>query len=232
MAKALRNLKLYPTVERFQWSFKTLRNSYFRSIKIAKTDCQNTFLEKAQGKDVFKALQYTKKKSTRQIPPLSFQGEMREDFEEQCEALIETLFPPLPSTDPPNWESYQAKNWEFLALEEVEVKTAIFKGKKTAPGPDQMQFIVLQKAYQLAPVKIIFCKIYSILLQVRYYPKIQREAIGVALAKFHKDDYSLPKSYRIISLLNCLGKVLERIITYRLGYLASTRLLLDESQIV
>ena len=33
---------------------------------------------------------------------------------------------------------------------------------------------------------------------------------------------SLPKSYRIISLLNCLGKISEKIIARRLAFLANT----------
>jgi len=46
-----------------------------------------------------------------------------------------------------------------------------------------------------------------------------------------KPDYSIPKAYRVISLLNCLGKVSERILARRLGYLAETTDLLHPSQI-
>lgn len=34
---------------------------------------------------------------------------------------------------------------------------------------------------------------------------------GATLPKPGKDDYSLAKSYRVISLLNCLGKAVEKI---------------------
>lgn len=46
-----------------------------------------------------------------------------------------------------------------------------------------------------------------------------------------KADTAAPRSYHIISLLNCLGKVLERITAKRLGFLAETTNLLDPSQI-
>lgn len=51
------------------------------------------------------------------------------------------------------------------------------------------------------------------------------------MKKPSKPDYSQPKAYRIISLLNCLGKISERIIAKRLGYLAKVSNLLDSSQI-
>jgi hypothetical protein len=47
----------------------------------------------------------------------------------------------------------------------------------------------------------------------------------------NKKDYSLPKAYRVISLLNCLGKAFEKILATRLSYLAETGDLLQETQI-
>ena len=64
-----------------------------------------------------------------------------------------------------------------------------------------------------------------------YQPKIWRETKVVILPKANKEDYSLPKSYRLVSLLNCLGKTLEKILATRLGYLANTTSLLQDSQL-
>ncbi len=46
-----------------------------------------------------------------------------------------------------------------------------------------------------------------------------------------KRNWLEPKSYRIISLLNCLGKIAEKIIAVRLTYLAETTDLLHFNQI-
>ncbi|MFL5833327.1 MAG: RNA-directed DNA polymerase [Solirubrobacterales bacterium] len=51
------------------------------------------------------------------------------------------------------------------------------------------------------------------------------------LKKPNKPDYSSLKAYRVISLLNCLGKVSERILAQRLSYLAETTSLLHPTQI-
>jgi hypothetical protein len=55
--------------------------------------------------------------------------------------------------------------------------------------------------------------------------------IGVILLKVNKKDYSLLKAYRVISLLNCLGKAFEKILAIRLSYLAETGDLLQKTQI-
>ena len=51
------------------------------------------------------------------------------------------------------------------------------------------------------------------------------------IKKFNKENYSDPKSYRIISLLNCLDKISERIIAERLAYIAEVTDLLYFDQI-
>jgi hypothetical protein len=53
----------------------------------------------------------------------------------------------------------------------------------------------------------------------------------VILLKVNKKDYSLPKAYRVISLLNCLEKAFEKILATRLSYLAKTGDLLQETHI-
>jgi hypothetical protein len=68
-----------------------------------------------------------------------------------------------------------------------------------------------------------FVTLYSYLFTYGYHPQAWREAIGIVLAKKGKDDYTSPKSYRVISLLNCLGKLLEKIFASRLAYLANIK---------
>ena len=71
----------------------------------------------------------------------------------------------------------------------------------------------------------------QLLFDVGYHPQRWREAICVILPKANKKDYLLPKSYRPVSLLNCLSKTYEKILATRLSYLAETGNLLQDSQI-
>jgi flagellin-specific chaperone FliS len=69
-----------------------------------------------------------------------------------------------------------------------------------------------------------------------YHPKCFKKATGVILkkpqsAKLSYRNYTLPKAYKIISLLNCLAKVMEKIITRRLAIIAEFKTLLHMHQI-
>ena len=51
----------------------------------------------------------------------------------------------------------------------------------------------------------------------------------VPLKKGDKDDYTLPKNYRLISLLATLGKIIEAIMAIRLVYLTEVHRLLPNN---
>jgi hypothetical protein len=69
------------------------------------------------------------------------------------------------------------------------------------------------------------------LLNIGYHLYIWREAIGAILPKVNKPDYSTPKAYRIIALLNCLGKISEKIIANRLAIYSEERQILHPNQL-
>jgi hypothetical protein len=63
-----------------------------------------------------------------------------------------------------------------------------------------------------------------------FHPLCFKEAIGAILKKPDRDP-TLPKSYRIIALLNCLAKISEKIIATRLAQMAEITDLLYHMQI-
>lgn len=62
------------------------------------------------------------------------------------------------------------------------------------------------------------------------HPAVFKEAEVIILPKGGQRDQSLPKSYRPIALLPCLGKGLERLIAKRLSRLAVTSHILADDQ--
>ncbi len=62
-----------------------------------------------------------------------------------------------------------------------------------------------------------------------YHPREWRTSIAVTLQK-PKRDYSLPRSYRLIQLLEVLGNVLEWVQAQRLAYIATRHNLFPSSQ--
>jgi hypothetical protein len=230
MKRAQRHLQ--PTDPSTTLAYIQARNIYFLEIKKAKQKHWNQFLEKEDAKSIFKALAYTKAKNVEKLPLLqATSGQLQDTFIGRCKALRETLFPSPPTSSSPIWNRYTpSRHWQWPTLSKIELANACsakIKGK--TPGPDGISQAIILKAYEAIPNT--FFSLYSRLIDVGYHPKCWRQAIGAVLKKPLKPDYSLPKAYRVISLLNCLGKVSERILAQRLGYLAETTSLLHPTQI-
>jgi hypothetical protein len=93
---------------------------------------------------------------------------------------------------------------------------------------------VLRKVYATVPK--LFDYLYPVLMANGYHPKYFKKATGVILkkpqsAKLPYRNYALPKAYKVISLLNCLAKVMEKIIARRLAVMAKFKTLLHMYQI-
>ncbi|PBK71416.1 hypothetical protein ARMSODRAFT_846513, partial [Armillaria solidipes] len=56
-----------------------------------------------------------------------------------------------------------------------------------------------------------------------YHPTPWKMAIAFALRKPGKKDYGMPRAWRLIPLLKCLGKVLEQIQANRLAFWTETQ---------
>jgi hypothetical protein len=57
-------------------------------------------------------------------------------------------------------------------------------------------------------------------MDMKYCPAKFKVSITVALRKPGKDDYSQPKSYRPIALMNTMGKILDTVLARRIQYYA------------
>ena len=82
-----------------------------------------------------------------------------------------------------------------------------------APGPDQIQNIVLKNLSRKALVQ--FTYIINSMITLQYFPSAWKTALVVPIHKPGKNP-KLPTSYRPISLLSTLSKVAEKVILSRL----------------
>jgi hypothetical protein len=114
----------------------------------------------------------------------------------------------------------------------TEIKEAIFSSSSSprkAPGPDSILFLCIQRAYHAVPG--YFHSLFSTLGSAGYHPQCWRQTTTVIIPKPNKPDYTNPKAYRPVALLNFLGKILEKLMATRLAYLAEAYNLLHEDQI-
>uniref|UniRef100_A0A8H7K1V6 Reverse transcriptase domain-containing protein n=1 Tax=Bionectria ochroleuca TaxID=29856 RepID=A0A8H7K1V6_BIOOC len=108
-------------------------------------------------------------------------------------------------------------------VEEAIRETAPFK----APGPDGIINKVLKVA---APrIRTHLTRIFNQRIRLGYCPQHFRESTTVVLRKPGKDNYTIPKAYRPIALLNTTGKIMDSIIAKRLNFLAEAFKLLPEA---
>lgn len=218
-----------PSAERYLEAKRT----YFNAVKDAKRQHWNQFLQKEDPKSIFRALKYTKGNMVQRIPLIrDLQGVLQSTFQGKCNAFRSTLFPPPPNATKPEWEDYQGNHnkwiWPLLTRKELE-EVCSNKVQSKSPGPGGITQEIITHAF--AAIPDYFFRVYSVLINLGYHPTCWKTATGAILPKTNKPDYAAPKAYRIITLLNCLGKLSERIVAKRLGFWAETTNLLSKTQI-
>jgi hypothetical protein len=165
-------------------------------------------------------------------------------FKGKCQALRTAPFPKPPKS-PKETELAKSKariaenrrveipkgykyTWDPLSIEGLGPACSNTEIKGKTPGPDEITQEIISKTFQAIPNVLI--EIRSSLIDEDYDSKGWRQATGAILQKVGELDYLIPKAYRVISLLNCLGKVSERILAGRLCSLAESGPLLHDSQ--
>ncbi|XMA13648.1 hypothetical protein WAI453_006439 [Rhynchosporium graminicola] len=167
------------------------------------------------------------------IPILKDPATNIEQTEPQDKArLLKTTFfptPPEPDLQDIHGAEYQDQTL-FPDITEREVLQAIASTPpKKAPGPDGIINRVLHIiAAQLAPH---LTRIYNWSLRLGYCPAHFRQSTPIVLRKPGKDNYTVPKAYRPIALLNTIGKLMDSIIARRISYVTEAHQLLPSTHI-
>jgi hypothetical protein len=218
-------------------AYQKAKKAYQKAIHETMKNSWNTFLTNARGIEIFRAYGYNKQKQLGKLPSLlTAEGQPATSFAKKCNIFYRELFPEPPKTKPINWnESKPSMHYQWPKIKRSEIKYAIYKlSTKKTPGPDRLSFRVLREAYATVPE--LFNYLYPVLIVNSYHPKCFKKATGVILkkpqsAKSPYRNYTLPKAYKIISLLNYLAKVMKKIIARKLAVMAKFKTLLHMHQI-
>jgi hypothetical protein len=150
---------------------------------------------------------------------------------EKTEALRIVFFPKPPTADLRDITDYHYPEPLPLDMDikEDDIRGAIrYVAKDKAPGPDQILNRILHAVIEwITPhLHIIF----NACVRNGYHPTAWKRATTLALRKPNKEDYTIPKAYRPIALLNTMGKILELVMARKLSQLAEENNLLPQSQ--
>jgi hypothetical protein len=115
---------------------------------------------------------------------------------------------------------------QTVSLEELQENLVKCKNRSAA-GKDGVSYSMIKKLPQES--KQGLCQLYSDAIRLGHFPTIWKSALVKMLPKPQKDSKQA-KNYRPISLLSCLGKVLERILAWRISTYLEAKKLLSTTQ--
>jgi hypothetical protein len=151
--------------------------------------------------------------------------------EDKAQLFRETFFPAPPIADLNNIAESACHNQVVLPdITEGEVRQMIAATSPIkAPGPDGIVNKVFQAiAYKIAPH---LTRIFNQSLRLEYCLHHFKHSTTAVIRKPQKDDYTTPKAYRPIALLNTIGKLMEGIIARRISYITEIHQLLPGTHI-
>ena len=113
-----------------------------------------------------------------------------------------------------------ARDWPLISIAEIKDMLQL-TSNCSAPGPDNITWHHLKAIFDMEDVSESIQHIFNNICMSGTWPRWFKESISVIIPKPKKPDYTLPKAYRPIALLNTLGKLLTKVIANRLQFDAS-----------
>ncbi|GBM39984.1 Retrovirus-related Pol polyprotein from type-1 retrotransposable element R1 [Araneus ventricosus] len=162
-------------------------------------------------------------------------GTLTTSVPDTVRTIVQTLFPrDDASLDTPTQKAIRCyvRHYENSIIDppfttaEIQGALHAFRPKKT-PGLDGITVELVKCIFHCCPAIIL--SIMNACLRVRGFPSRWKISKLLLLGKPGRD-LALPNSYRPICLLNVLSKLLDKLITFRLTHLFSTKGLLHERQ--
>ena len=201
--------------------YKIMRANFRRSCRKAKKKSWRNFTFKLNNESkMAKLVRILQRKERNSLTTLKINGHSTEPGKETLAALYQTHFPastPLKQTSytkDRGFTKYIQQNNDHWINDDLVVKAMAMFHKKKSPGPDGLKPMI----FEHLPANIIsfITFIFKCCIHFHYTPKLWRQTKVIFIPKPGKDDYTLPKSFRPISLSNYLLKTLERLVCWRM----------------
>lgn len=164
------------------------------------------------------------------LPPLLMEGQIANTTDEKIHTLSLSFFPspPEPNTEDIDEFQYPQEIQTPPDITQREVEIAIERtAPRKAPGLDGIPNHILKTLkIQLSGH---LTHLFRASLRQGYYPNHFKQSNTIVLRKEGKDDYTNPKAYRPIALLNTIGKIMEAVMARRINELVEQHLLLPQT---
>ena len=162
---------------------------------------------------LWKATAWRHGRRANKIPPLlKLDGSLATSHTDLCQVLSDWFFltvpKPVPDSDPSDPLPHPAREFAWISDKEVS-RNLSHMSNKSAPGPSGITYKLLKWCHSAAPSRLT--SLFNATISLGHHPWCS--ATVVPIPKPGKIDYQVAKAYRPISLLECCGKLLERIVS-------------------
>lgn len=194
-----------------------------KSVRKAKRSFFDSAIHKLKNHQIWDAVQWTRPRrmatTTGIVKPngdaATTAEETRDAFQTQFtpdnpRAVDETIIDDIPDVP----------TRDFPPIAVNEILEALEKTSNTsAPEPDRLSWYWIKRLTKLAPGAAAFLKaFFNACITYGIMPTVFKRSHTVIIPKPNKPDYSKAKAYRPIILLNCLGKLLEKVLARRMQF--------------
>jgi hypothetical protein len=185
------------------------------------------YLQNLRGAEVWRAAKYVDTRAGATVEALTDrEGKQANTAMEKEEMLRLESFP---LNDDDHYYELPPAGSAHMRVTEQAVERALYsQSVKKAPGPDKLSFGAIRLLWKWDKERVV--SLAKAVIRTGRHPAVWKRASGVVIRKPGKDDYTKLKAYRTISLLSCMGKVVEKVVAELLSEEAERRGLLCDGQ--
>jgi ribonuclease HI len=195
------------------------RAQFRATVRKAKRDWATNVITKTPQKRIWGLTRWLAGKRTTQTPPIRTSQGLATEPEDQCRAFADAFFPrQIPNvkcTQPNNPPARPSRPFQPITQQEIEDALAD-TSNTSAPGPSGIGYRLIKWAFRETPE--IFVQLFNACLMHGLHPPQFKSATIAVIAKPRKADKANPRAYRPIALLECISKLLEKVVATRIAY--------------
>jgi hypothetical protein len=180
------------------------------TVRVAKRKWADDYIEKAQ---LWEVAAWRHGRRVSKVPSLQGPDGLVHTHEEVADVLSQRFFKQTPPRVEPSFgdDPPPRPTRTLPPFDEELVGTLLTKAtNKSAPGQSGHTWVVLKWAWTADPKRLM--NLLTACLKAGHHPHPWKEAVVCVVPKPNRADYTLAKNFRPISLLECLGKLLEKVV--------------------
>jgi hypothetical protein len=190
-----------------------------KEVRSAKRSWAEEFLHDTTPERLWTAAKWRFGRRQRLVPALITGTGLSDQPTHMTAALKQRFFKATPSEVPPWFPDdpppHAPHPYATVTVSEIS-DTLCPTSNKSAPGPSGHNYKLVKWAFNAIPS--CFQTLFEACLHLGHHLTEWKTANIAVVPKPGKEDYSLPKSYRPVALLECIGKLLEKVIARRLTH--------------